>query len=53
MVIHDLNIVGIAVTPRKAYTPLRIDPYAVLASTIAAKFLEVIGRRDKKIGEYS
>ena len=36
MVIHDLNFVGIAVTPREAYTPLCVYPYAVLASSITA-----------------
>lgn len=31
MIVHDLNIAGIAVSPREAYAPLCIDPYAVLA----------------------
>ena len=37
MIIHDLNIVGIAVTPREALTPLCVYPYAVLASAIAKR----------------
>jgi hypothetical protein len=49
MVVHDLDIVRIAVAPAKADSPLIVDSNAVLAGPIAAKLLEPITGRDSKI----
>jgi hypothetical protein len=49
MVVDDLDIVGIAALPAKADTPLIVDADTVLASSIAGKLLEPIGRRDPQV----
>jgi hypothetical protein len=44
VVIDDLDKVGVAVPPDKAYAPLIIDPDRVLAAPIAPQSLQTIGR---------
>jgi len=35
MIVNDLNFVGLAASPKEAYTPLIIDADAVLTLTVA------------------
>lgn len=49
MVIRNLNLVGVAVLPDEADTPLVIDPDAVLSLTVSREFLQPICRRDSEI----
>lgn len=46
MVIHDLDLIGVAAFPAKANPPLVIDSYAVLSRTIAFERLQPIARRN-------
>ncbi len=49
MIVRYLYLVSVSVSPSKAYTPLVVDPDAVLAGAISAKFLEPVPRRNSKI----
>jgi hypothetical protein len=49
MIIDDLDFVRIAITPYKTDPPLVVDPYAVLALTIAGEFLEPLSWWNPKI----
>jgi hypothetical protein len=51
VVIHDHDVIGIAMQPAKANAPLFIDTNAVLAATIARQRLESVSRRDPKLVE--
>jgi hypothetical protein len=42
MVVRDFDVVGVALAPAKADSPLVVDPYAVLALTVAAQALQPI-----------
>ncbi len=46
MVIHDLDLKGVAPFPAKANPPLVINSYAVLSRTIAFERLQPITRRN-------
>ena len=45
VIIDDLNIVGIAITPREADEPLVVDAYAVGSGTIAPEQFQLVARR--------
>jgi len=46
VVVHDLDVVGISVTPHKTKTPLDVDPDTALSLPLAAQgFQAVPGRR--------
>jgi len=48
VVIHDLNVMGIASMPDKAYTPLHIDADGILPGAILAKLMKpVTGQQPK------
>ncbi len=49
MVIDDLDVEGIAISPAKANAPLVIDANTVLAGALPFKSLESIGGRDAKV----
>jgi hypothetical protein len=49
MIIDDLYIKGVAVSPDKADTPLFVDADTVLAFSIAVQGLQVIRRRKTKV----
>jgi hypothetical protein len=49
MVINDFHVVGVAIPPLKANTPLVVDADAVLASTIARELLQAIRRWNPKV----
>ncbi len=49
MMIHDLNIVGIATSPSKTDAPLIVDSNTVLSYTITDEFLKSIRWRNSKI----
>ena len=51
MIINNLNLEGIAVSPPKADPPLVIDANAVLASAIALELLQAVAGRDAEIVE--
>jgi hypothetical protein len=44
MIVHDLDLERIAITPYEAEPPLLIDPHAELSFSIAAKLFEPIAR---------
>jgi hypothetical protein len=49
VVIHDLNVVRIAVTPREADAPLVIDSNAVRPRAAALQQFKLVSRRHAKI----
>jgi hypothetical protein len=51
VIVHDLNLVGIAVLPAKANSPLIIDTNAVLAGAVTGQFLQAVSRRNPQIGQ--
>lgn len=53
VVIDDLDVVRVTVTPPEADSPLGIDPKAVLAPPIAAQRLELVGRRNRQVLQIS
>jgi hypothetical protein len=52
MVINYLDLVGVAVAPLKADSPLIVDADAVLASAVACQFFQPIAWGDTKIIQY-
>jgi hypothetical protein len=44
VVVHDFNVIGVALTPIKTDSPLIIDPDRILSATIAQKLLQSISR---------
>jgi hypothetical protein len=51
VVIHDLNAMCIAVTPREAYPPLVVDSNAISPRAGAFQQFQLISRRDAKISQ--
>jgi hypothetical protein len=51
VVVNDLDIVGVAVSPPEADAPLIVDADAVLAGSIAPQLLQPITRRHPEILE--
>ena len=51
MIVHDLDVVRIAVLPVEANAPLVVDVNAVLAGTVALELFEPIAGRHPKILE--
>lgn len=51
MIVNDLYVVCVAVSPAKTDSPLLVDSYAVLPAPIAREFLETIGRRYPQVVE--
>jgi hypothetical protein len=44
VIVHDLDVVSIAVSPAEADPPLIVDPDAVLSSTVAAESFQSVPR---------
>jgi hypothetical protein len=53
VVVHDLNVGGARIGPRKTNTPLIIDAYCVLPFAVALQGLRTIRRRHPQIVETS
>ena len=53
VVVHDLNVGGPRIGPRKTNTPLIIDAYCVLPFAVALQCLKTIRRRHPQIVETS
>ena len=51
MIVHDLDLVGVAVLPDEADPPLIIDADAVLAAASTLERLEPVARRDAQVLE--
>jgi len=51
VIIGYLHIVGIAVNPTKAYTPLIVNSYAVSAVAITAELLQMVLGWDTKLSQ--
>jgi hypothetical protein len=49
VVVHDLDVVGIASRPAKADGPLVVDADAPLTGSVTTEPLETISRRDPKV----
>ncbi len=49
VVIHDLNIVRVAVTPREADAPAVVDSNAVCPGTVAFQEFQLVSRRNTQI----
>jgi hypothetical protein len=49
VVVHDLNVVGIASHPSEADTPPVVDPDAPLTGPIATESLETVSRWNSKV----
>jgi hypothetical protein len=49
VVIYDLNVIRIAVTPGKADAPLVVDSNAICPGTVAFQQLQLVPRRHPKI----
>jgi hypothetical protein len=51
VVVHDLDVVGISVTPHETKTPLVVDPDTVLPFPIAAQRFQTVPRRCCQIAQ--
>jgi hypothetical protein len=51
VVIDNLDVVGVTISPLKADAPAVMDPKAVLSRSIPCQLFETIGRGDLQIGE--
>ncbi len=49
MIVHDLDIPGIAVAPDEADAPLVVDTNAVLPDSVASKGFQSVAGRDSQI----
>ena len=49
MVIHNLNLVSVPVTPLETDAPLIVEPDAMLSSPIPNQFLQAIPRRRPQV----
>jgi hypothetical protein len=49
MVVDNFHVIGIAVPPFKANTPLAVDSDAILPDTMLSKFLQPIRRWHPKV----
>jgi hypothetical protein len=49
MIIYDLDIIGVSLTPTEADTPLVVDPNAIFSLPISSQFLKAISWWDTKI----
>lgn len=49
MIVHDLDLIGIAVVPDKANAPLVVDADAVLTVAVTRKSLKAITGRDSQV----
>lgn len=53
MIVDDLDVEGMTVTPPETDPPLLVDPDAVLTLTIAFQGLELIRARNRKVFQVS
>jgi hypothetical protein len=53
MIIDDLNVKGVTVTPPETDPPLTVDPDAVLAFAIAFQSLELIRAWNQEVPQVS
>ena len=53
MVIDNLALIGVPLSPAKADTPLVIDPDAVQSFTVTAKRLQAVSRGGDKVAEFN
>jgi len=53
MIIRDFDIVGIAISPHKANSPLIVDANAVLALAIASQRFQAVAWRRNQIAQLS
>lgn len=51
MIVGDLHIVGVTISPAKANPPLIVDPDAVLALSISGELFEAVSRRHSEIAQ--
>jgi hypothetical protein len=51
VVVGDLNVEGVSITPNKADSPLVVDPDAVLTLAVPFQFLQPIPRRHAQVLE--
>jgi len=49
MVIYNLNVVGISITPHKAYAPLIVDANAVMSFSVTFERFQSIARGCRKV----
>jgi hypothetical protein len=49
MVVYDLDIVGVSLTPAEADTPLVVDPNAILSFPVSSQFLKAISWWNTKV----
>jgi len=53
MIVDDLDVKGVTVTPPETDPPLLVDPDAVLALAIAFQSLELVRARNQKVFQVS
>jgi len=49
MVVHDFNVNGIAIHPSKAYSPLIVDPNAVLSFSVSPQRFQPVRRWNSQV----
>jgi hypothetical protein len=49
MVVHDLDVVSVALSPAKRDAPLPVDPAAELSRAITSESLQVIARQPAEV----
>ena len=53
MVVHDFNVLDIAVHPNEADSPLIIDPNTMLSASLTPQRFQPIGRRYTQVDQGS
>jgi len=49
MIIHDLDVVSVALSPHETDPPLIVDSNAMLTLTVAVKLLQAVAGRDAQV----
>ncbi len=52
VIVHDLNLVSIALAPNEAKTPLVVNPNAVLSLSAALQYFQAIAGRRRQIAQF-
>ena len=52
MVIYNLDVVGISITPHEADAPLIVDANAVLSLSVALERFQMITRRGREVAQF-
>jgi len=52
VIVHDFNVVSVAVSPHETETPLIVDPNAVLPRSVAMQCFQAIAGRSCQVAQF-